>query len=288
MQARHQAIPDTLTRGTLHPLPAGTSIGVLLLHGFTSSLSAVSGFVPFLTDRGIDYEMPVLRGHTPCPKPSSASAPATGTTMHTPPSKNSLNASTASSSSGSRWAASRRCNSAQNATPAPQKSQPPSLGLQPWLSSIHSPNWRFLCRISSNSGMAKIHSAIQNAEENAKIIQNFRRNHLSSSYTMLKRRPRCSTTSKFLCASSTPCATKSSHTSVRSGYSTTSQAPTSNCIRSMRRGTNSGKIAKPIAFSKSPSTSSNGSSTKRALIAKHRPFRDEPPCNAIRVLKPCI
>lgn len=105
---------------------------------------------------------------------------------------------------------------------------------------------------------------------------------------MLKRRPRCSTTSKFLCASSTPSATKSSHTSVRSGYSATSQAPTSNCIRSMRRGTNSGKIAKPIAFSKSPSTSSNGSSTKRALVAKHRLFRDEPPCDAIRVLKPCV
>lgn len=68
MQARHQAIPDAITRGTLHPLPAGTSIGVLLLHGFTSSLSAVSGFVPFLTDRGIDYEMPVLRGHNATPE----------------------------------------------------------------------------------------------------------------------------------------------------------------------------------------------------------------------------
>ncbi len=38
-------------------------IGVLLLHGFTSSTDAVDGLIPFLEKKGIDYERPVLRGH---------------------------------------------------------------------------------------------------------------------------------------------------------------------------------------------------------------------------------
>lgn len=38
-------------------------IGVLLLHGFTSSLDTVNGLVPHLKKAGIEYEMPVLRGH---------------------------------------------------------------------------------------------------------------------------------------------------------------------------------------------------------------------------------
>ncbi len=43
--------------------PQTETIGVLLLHGFTSSTATVSGLVPFLDDAGIPYEMPVLRGH---------------------------------------------------------------------------------------------------------------------------------------------------------------------------------------------------------------------------------
>ena len=38
-------------------------IGVLLLHGFTSSVKTVDGLVPYLEAAGIDYEMPILRGH---------------------------------------------------------------------------------------------------------------------------------------------------------------------------------------------------------------------------------
>ncbi|MBF0107109.1 MAG: alpha/beta fold hydrolase [Deltaproteobacteria bacterium] len=38
-------------------------IGVLLLHGFTSSLDTVNGLVPHLKKEKIEYEMPVLRGH---------------------------------------------------------------------------------------------------------------------------------------------------------------------------------------------------------------------------------
>ena len=38
-------------------------LGVLLLHGFTSSLATVSGLVPHLEARGIPYALPTLRGH---------------------------------------------------------------------------------------------------------------------------------------------------------------------------------------------------------------------------------
>ena len=44
-------------------IPTHDKIGVLLLHGFTSHLNTVNGLVPHLEKAGIDYEMPVLRGH---------------------------------------------------------------------------------------------------------------------------------------------------------------------------------------------------------------------------------
>lgn len=45
------------------PLPTYEKVGVLLLHGFTSSTSTVDGLVPTLEKLGIPYRMPVLRGH---------------------------------------------------------------------------------------------------------------------------------------------------------------------------------------------------------------------------------
>ena len=45
------------------PLPRFEKLGVLLLHGFTSHTATVSGLLPHLEAAGIDYEMPVLRGH---------------------------------------------------------------------------------------------------------------------------------------------------------------------------------------------------------------------------------
>src|SRR4051812_27268772 len=39
------------------------SVGVLLLHGLTSSLATVSGLVPHLEAAGLPYAMPTLRGH---------------------------------------------------------------------------------------------------------------------------------------------------------------------------------------------------------------------------------
>ena len=38
-------------------------LGVLLLHGYTSSLDTVNGLVPTLEHLGLPYRMPVLRGH---------------------------------------------------------------------------------------------------------------------------------------------------------------------------------------------------------------------------------
>ncbi|HEY3359436.1 MAG TPA: alpha/beta fold hydrolase [Polyangia bacterium] len=46
--------------------PKRESIGVLLLHGFTSHLNCVNGLVPYLEEAGIKYEMPILRGHGTC------------------------------------------------------------------------------------------------------------------------------------------------------------------------------------------------------------------------------
>jgi carboxylesterase len=39
------------------------SLGVLLLHGFTSTLDTVRALCPLLTEAGLPYRMPVLRGH---------------------------------------------------------------------------------------------------------------------------------------------------------------------------------------------------------------------------------
>ncbi len=45
------------------PLPRYPRLGVLLLHGFTSSVRTVEGLVPRLEAAGLPYRMPVLRGH---------------------------------------------------------------------------------------------------------------------------------------------------------------------------------------------------------------------------------
>ena len=45
------------------PIETHENVGVLLLHGFTSHLNTVNGLVPHLEKAGIEYEMPVLRGH---------------------------------------------------------------------------------------------------------------------------------------------------------------------------------------------------------------------------------
>lgn len=81
MQDSHQALrqntvfnPDApipilpaQTQGQLTRIGANESLGVLLLHGFTSSFDAVSGLVPYLKQIGADYEMPALRGHQSTP-----------------------------------------------------------------------------------------------------------------------------------------------------------------------------------------------------------------------------
>src|SRR3954447_5282932 len=43
--------------------PQSSSLGVLLLHGLTSSLATVNGLVPHLEAAGLPYAMPTLRGH---------------------------------------------------------------------------------------------------------------------------------------------------------------------------------------------------------------------------------
>jgi carboxylesterase len=47
----------------IQPLPQHEKIGVLLLHGFTSSVRTVDGLFPHLEAAQIPYRMPVLRGH---------------------------------------------------------------------------------------------------------------------------------------------------------------------------------------------------------------------------------
>jgi carboxylesterase len=42
--------------------------GVLVVHGFTSSLECVSGLVPYLKNRKIPYRFPILRGHSAQPQ----------------------------------------------------------------------------------------------------------------------------------------------------------------------------------------------------------------------------
>jgi len=53
-------IPMTVPRPAW---PTYDKIGVLLLHGFTSSLKCVDGLVPYLEKANIPYRMPLLRGH---------------------------------------------------------------------------------------------------------------------------------------------------------------------------------------------------------------------------------
>ncbi len=53
-------VPMTVPRPAF---PTYDKIGVLLLHGFTSSLKTVDGLVPYLERAGIPYRMPLLRGH---------------------------------------------------------------------------------------------------------------------------------------------------------------------------------------------------------------------------------
>ncbi len=53
-------IPMTVPRPDF---PQYDKIGVLLLHGFTSSLKTVDGLVPYLEKENIPYRMPILRGH---------------------------------------------------------------------------------------------------------------------------------------------------------------------------------------------------------------------------------
>jgi carboxylesterase len=45
------------------PLPRFKKLGVLLLHGFTSSVRTVDGMVPLLQEAGLPFRVPVLRGH---------------------------------------------------------------------------------------------------------------------------------------------------------------------------------------------------------------------------------
>lgn len=59
---------DIQARGQIKPIEIKKTPGVLLLHGFTSSLDAVSGLVPHLEAHHIEYEMPVLRGHNGKPE----------------------------------------------------------------------------------------------------------------------------------------------------------------------------------------------------------------------------
>ncbi len=43
-------------------------LGVLNLHGFTSSLDCVNGLNPYIEELGLPYRMPVLRGHMETPE----------------------------------------------------------------------------------------------------------------------------------------------------------------------------------------------------------------------------
>src|SRR5690348_4593855 len=47
--------------------PARSSLGCLIVHGFSGSLATVNGLAPHLAARGIPYELPVLRGHGTTP-----------------------------------------------------------------------------------------------------------------------------------------------------------------------------------------------------------------------------
>jgi carboxylesterase len=47
----------------IEPLPRYERLGVLLLHGYTSSIKTVTGLVPYLDEHRLPYAVPVLRGH---------------------------------------------------------------------------------------------------------------------------------------------------------------------------------------------------------------------------------
>lgn len=49
--------------GQNYKFEQNNDFGVLLLHGYTSALDAVSGIVPKFESEAIDYKMPTLRGH---------------------------------------------------------------------------------------------------------------------------------------------------------------------------------------------------------------------------------
>ena len=53
-------VPMTLPRPDF---PTYEKLGVLVLHGFTSSLKTVDGLIPHLEQAGIPWRMPTLRGH---------------------------------------------------------------------------------------------------------------------------------------------------------------------------------------------------------------------------------
>ncbi len=72
MQAAHEAKKaensiNEVTRGNF-PVQKDGTVGVLLLHGFTSAIDAVSGLAPTLEKLRVPYEMPVLRGHNSQPE----------------------------------------------------------------------------------------------------------------------------------------------------------------------------------------------------------------------------
>ncbi|MBO4349913.1 MAG: alpha/beta fold hydrolase [Proteobacteria bacterium] len=71
MQATHESNSSKDTalfkkRGVF-PASQNDKLGVLLLHGFTSSLACVQDIIPRLEAMNIPYEMPVLRGHNTTP-----------------------------------------------------------------------------------------------------------------------------------------------------------------------------------------------------------------------------
>jgi len=51
----------------MNTVPARPSLGCLIVHGFSGSLATVDGLEPHLAERGIPYELPVLRGHGATP-----------------------------------------------------------------------------------------------------------------------------------------------------------------------------------------------------------------------------
>ncbi len=68
MNGSHEAVHEDQPRLTSQQLTAERApIGVLLLHGLTSSLDTVSGLVPHLTAAALPYAMPTLRGHGTTP-----------------------------------------------------------------------------------------------------------------------------------------------------------------------------------------------------------------------------